>query len=246
MGRTILAAITLAALAGVAAEQPGAPARPAILLTDRAAQAAPIRSGCTYVGAGTVEVRQAAADTVVLTSFGAVVATGHPGGSTAVMDFDIDQGFEVAGGRAMVSLEGEIAGLLRGGRNAAASTSAHITVTAGDAAVVTADLPDRCVGGGENLTVNDRAGPDDVAVAAGPYRLHVHWRLSAMHPKGLRGKAASAEFAPEPALDPLWVGGPRDPFHGVAKKDFGLRVTVRISPVPATEVSWTGPAAARR
>jgi hypothetical protein len=66
--------------------------------------------------------------------------------------------------------------------------------------------------------------------------LHAGWHLEATHPKALLGKSASAEFAPDPALDPLWVGGPRDPFHGATKKDFGFQIILKangeIAPAP--------------
>jgi hypothetical protein len=42
-------------------------------------------------------------------------------------------------------------------------------------------------------------------------------------------KTASAEVAPDPALDPLWINA-FEPFHGAAKKDFGFQVTSKISP----------------
>ena len=43
-----------------------------------------------------------------------------------------------------------------------------------------------------------------------------------------QGKAASAEFAPDPALDPLWISY-WEPFHGANKKDFGFKVTLKAS-----------------
>ena len=42
-------------------------------------------------------------------------------------------------------------------------------------------------------------------------------------------KAPSAEFAPDPALDPLWISY-WEPFHGAAKKDFGFQVILKVSP----------------
>jgi hypothetical protein len=239
---SVIAAILVGTLA-LAAEPKAATA---IVLGDRAGEAVPVRSGCTYVGGGTIDVKQPAADTVVLTLVGAVVATGHPHGSSAVMEFDVDQAFEVTGGRCKLSLESEIVGVLRGGRIAAAWSNAGAAVTGGEATIVAADLPDRCVTGGENLTVNDKAAPDDVAVAPGSYHIRSRWRLAATHPAGLRGKSSSAEFAPEPALDPLWVGGPRDPFHGVVKKDFGMRITVKVTPLPPEEPVWKSASAALR
>jgi hypothetical protein len=41
-------------------------------------------------------------------------------------------------------------------------------------------------------------------------------------------KAASAEFAPDPALDPLWISS-FEPFHGASKKDFGFQVTIKVA-----------------
>jgi len=213
----------------------GAIARPSIVLLRRHADARSSRCGCTYVGGGTINVRQPAPDTIVVTMVGAVVATAHPFGSSALLDFDLDQDFEINSGgcRTNLSLEAEQIGLLRGGRTAAARTSAAAVVTIGAVAAVAGNLPDRSVACGMHLAVNDRVAPDDVAVPPGVFSLHVRWRLAATHPQGLRGKAASAEFAPEPALGPIWVGGPRDPFHGVAKKALGLRIALKAAPAAA-------------
>jgi hypothetical protein len=242
MGRSALAVIILVVPLALA-EEPRP--TPAIFLLDRRGEVMPVRAGCTYLGGGTIDVRRPAADTVVMTMVGGVVATGHPCGSSAVMDFDLDQGFQiVVAGK--LSLEAEAIGLLRGGRDAAASSGGGAAVSAGGLAIVAADLVERTVVGGENLTVNDKAAPEDVSIARGVYALRARWHIAASHPAGLRGKSASAEFAPEPALDPLWVGGPRDPFHGVAKKDFGLRVTLRVAPEPSVEPAWKAVSPASR
>jgi hypothetical protein len=79
------------------------------------------------------------------------------------------------------------------------------------------------------LSINDREGPESVSVIAGPYTLHQQWLVGASHPRSLKPcKAASAEFAPEQALDPLWIGY-WEPFHGAAKKDFGFQITLKVS-----------------
>jgi hypothetical protein len=41
-------------------------------------------------------------------------------------------------------------------------------------------------------------------------------------------QAASAEVAPDPALDPLWICY-WESFHGAAKKDFGFQVTLKVA-----------------
>ena len=81
--------------------------------------------------------------------------------------------------------------------------------------------------------MNCREGPLSVPVVAGPYTLHQSFTVTANHCKCLLPcKAASAEFAPDPALDPLWISA-FEPFHGASKKDFGLQVTLKVSAVEA-------------
>jgi hypothetical protein len=88
----------------------------------------------------------------------------------------------------------------------------------------------RSVAGGENLSINDRQGPLSVPVTPGQFCLRQAWMITAAHPRCLKCcKAASAEFAPDPALDPLWISY-WEPFHGAAKKDFGFQVTVKVTP----------------
>jgi hypothetical protein len=247
MGRTIAAVTVLVGLVAVAAGEPAA-APPTIQLIERTAQAHPVRDGCTYVGGGTFDVQSPSRDAVVINMIGAVVATAHPKGSSAVMDFDLTQCFEIAGGapggKLRLSLETQLLGVLRGGRIAGATASAGATVAQGENVIVTAGSPDRSAACGQNLTVNDRVAPDDVTILPGQYLLHAHCRLAASHPASLRGKSASAEFAPEPALDPIWVGGPRDPFHGIVKKDFGFRVTIHVEPEPVAGRKDTAPSTA--
>src|SRR5947209_6150296 len=169
MGRSALIAVILAVPLAEAADG----TLPAFVLLDRQAAVAPTRTGCTYVGGGNIDVRRPAADTVVVTMTGAVVATGHPCGSAAILEFDLDQAIELVGGRGRLSLESESTGLLRGGRIAAAESSADAVLLHGGSEIVAAGLPGRAVGGGENLTVADRSAPDDVTIEPGSYLLHV-------------------------------------------------------------------------
>jgi hypothetical protein len=73
-------------------------------------------------------------------------------------------------------------------------------------------------------------------VTPGKYTLHQTFALAA-HINNCVCKRPSAEFAPDPALDPLWISY-REPFHGIAKKDFGFQVILKVAedtgpPVPA-------------
>jgi hypothetical protein len=95
--------------------------------------------------------------------------------------------------------------------------------------MVTVCMPDHTVACGENLSLNDRDGPASVGVVPGKYTLHQKWQIMASAAKCiLPCKAPSAEFAPDPALDPLWISY-WEPFHGAAKKDFGFQIIVHVA-----------------
>jgi hypothetical protein len=204
----------------------------------------PTRSGFNHTGGGNIDVQQPAPDTLVITMTGVAVAGGCPGkDSVAALAFDLCQEFEVAIAkpdvkRAKLTIEARVIGLLRshekGGGSAAITCPAHAFVApsgvVGDAAaVVEVSLPGRAVAGGENLSVNDKCGPVAALVSAGKYTLREAFGVQAAHPKKvLPCKAASAEFAPDPALDPLWISY-WEPFHGAAKKDFGFQVTIKVA-----------------
>jgi hypothetical protein len=81
---------------------------------------------------------------------------------------------------------------------------------------------------GENLSINDHEGPVEVPIVPGKYTLARTFVITVSHPGTLRPcKAASTEFAPDPALDPLWISY-WEPFHGANKKDLGLQITLKV------------------
>jgi hypothetical protein len=246
MKKLIMVAVTLGLVLPLwAAPETKAPPGPAvsILLRDRHGHVVPSREGHTWSGGGLIDVQQPAPDTILVVMTGGVVAPGHPCHTTsASMAFDLEQSFEVVfdkpGVKAKLTAEGRVVGLLRGGREGSASESGGCaTVICGNAGLVTLCVPDHSVAGCESLSLNDHAGPASVPVGSGPHTLHAHWNIAAEHPRALIEKAASAEFAPEPALDPLWVGGPRDPFHGAGKKDFGLQFVLKVTEEGAPEAN---------
>src|SRR5205807_9865189 len=97
------------------------------------------------------------------------------------------------------------------------------------AILVGVEVPPHAVSGCENLSVNDHKGPISVPVVAGKYILHQTFAVTAAAPCALLPcKGPSAEFASDPALDPLWISY-REPFHGAAKKDFGFQVTIKVA-----------------
>lgn len=224
----------------VLAQQPAAPAAPqaSITLKDRQGVASPTRQGFTHTGGGNIDVAQSAPDTIIVTMTGIAVAGPHPlKDSMASLNFQLDQCIEIALDnpkikRVKLTLEGRVIGLLRSHKQGGSAQHgpAHAGVVGTGASILFLDVPGHCVSGGENRSINDRRGPVAASVAAGDYHLHQTFAVTATHPRSVKlSKVASAEFAPEPALDPLWISY-WEPFHGAAKKDFGFQVILKVAP----------------
>jgi hypothetical protein len=234
--------------------KPAEPAVPPVSITlgARHGHAYPARSGLSHTGGGNIDVAQPSPDTVVVTMTGVAVAAGCPTkGANAAMTFDLDQCLEISFDKpevkkAKLTIEGRVIGLLRShckGDGSASTSGGCATVTAGAAELVTLCVPDHSVAGGENLALNDREGPISVPVVAGKYALHQRWQISASAARTvLPCKAPSAEFAPDPALDPLWISY-WEPFHGAAKKDFGFQITIKVADDTAAAANGAAPAA---
>jgi hypothetical protein len=214
-----------------------------ISLLARHGHVTPVRAGFTHTGSGYIDIQQPTPDVLVVTMTGVAVAGGHPcKNSSASMDFDLEQCIEISFEKAdlkavKLSLEARVIGLLRsecgctGKASGSAEESGGCATVGGEAGeLLTVGAPGHAVAGGESLSVNCHDGPVSATVAkAGKYTLHQTFHIAAAHGQSLLGgKAASAEFAPDPALDPLWISY-WEPFHGVGKKDFGLQVTLRVA-----------------
>jgi hypothetical protein len=216
-----------------------APAPPvSIALGERHGRVTPTRIGFTHTGAGNIDVAQPSPDVLIITMTGVAVAGAHPcKDSQAVLDFDLTQCFEISFDspklkKAKISVEGRIIGLLRSqskGCGTASEGPGMVTIGADKAAAIALAVPLHAVAAGQNVSLNDHLGPIEAPASAGKYTLHASFQVSASHPRGLLPrKAASAEFAPDPALDPLWISY-WEPFHGATKKDFGLQITIKVA-----------------
>jgi hypothetical protein len=230
-------ALTLAfPLGSLHAQQPpAAPPGPVIVLKERQAKVVPQRQGFNHTGGGNIDVAQPAPDTVVLTMTGVAVAGAHPfKNSVASQDFDLTQCFDVVldkpeNRKLRLVVTTRVIGLLRSHKHGGgtAEESGAVTVTSGPAALATLQAPAHSVCGGECLSVNDQEGPATLPIAPGPFTVHQVFHVAAHHGNNVAPcKAASAEFAPDPALDPLWISY-WEPFHGAAKKDFGFQVVLK-------------------
>jgi hypothetical protein len=150
------------------------------------------------------------------------------------MEFELDQDLAIVladpkAGKIRLTAELQVMGLLRGDRHGGtAGVCKCLAVVASPAGtILSLTGPEHAVAGDENLSVNCRRGPESAPVLPGDHHLHQAFRIDAAHARGFLGTAAAAEFAPGPALDPTWISI-HDPFRGVEKKEFGLRVTLRV------------------
>jgi hypothetical protein len=216
-----------------------APSGPAvsIVLKDRHGHANAERSGSTHTGGGNTDVAQPKDDTIIITTAGVAVAGPHPCcASSAAMNFDLTQNIEVVFGdkmvkKAMLTVDAQIVGLLRGDKHGGSASVCNgaAQVSAAGLSILALAIEGHSVAGGDNLSINDHKGPVRAPVLAGEHSIYQTFRISAAHTQCLWGKAASAEFAPDPALDPLWISY-WEPYHGANKKDFGFKVTYHIEP----------------
>jgi hypothetical protein len=199
-----------------------------ITLLERNAQVTPHKKRHAHTGGGLIEVTSPSADTILITMSGAVVADGE-------MRFELEQCFEVNFDdpklkKAKLLIEGRVLGLVRGQcLGCAEESDASAQVSAATAGLTGVSLPPRRVCNCDNVSVNDHDGPHAVPVVPGKYTLHQTFALTANHCPFL--KKPSAEFAPDPALDPIWISY-WEPFHGVKKDNFGFQVILKVAAEP--------------
>jgi hypothetical protein len=218
---------------------PAAPAAPAVSIfrLARHAEVTPVRQGCTHTGGGNIDVQSPSPDTLIITMTGVAVAYGSCKEAHAAMDFDFEQCFELRFDspkvkKARVTLEAHVIGLLRshakGGM--AEYSNACTSVSHGVTPLLSLCVPPHSVAGGQNLSVNERQEPVSLGgLPDGRYTLHASFALSASAPRCLLPvKGPSAEFAPDPALDPLWISY-KEPFHGAIKRDLGYRIVLQVA-----------------
>ena len=208
-----------------------------LALGSRSGKVTPARSGSTHTGGGNIDVQQPAPDTVVITMSGVAVAYGSPAAAAqASQVFELVQQFEVSFDKptvkaAKLTIEGRLIGFLRSHKLGTADVCAGAAVSGGTGPGLALAMPARAVSGSDNTAINDKEAPEGIVVAAGKYTLNQSFRVSATMPKCAWPCKAlpSAEFAPDPALDPLWISS-KEPFKGAKKTDLGFQITIKVAP----------------
>ena len=213
-----------------------------ISLGKRTAQVTPCRVRCNHTGGGNIDVQQPSADTLVVTMTGAAVAYGSPAGAaSAALDFVLSQAFDVSFDKptvkaAKLTIEARLIGFLRSHKLGTADVSGSASVGGAGCPGLAVPVPSHAVGGCESLSINDKEGPVSLILpAAGTFCLTQTFRVAATMPRAVFPcKAPSAEFAPDPALDPLWISA-KEPFKGAKKADLGFQVTIKVAPQDVPE-----------
>lgn len=212
-----------------------------LALGSRSGKVTPNRTGCTHTGGGNIDVQQPSPDTVVATMTGVAVAYGGPAGpASASQVFDLAQQFEVSFDKpgvkaARLTVEGRLIGFLRSHKLGSAEVCASATVTGGAGPGLAPTMPPHSVSGGESVSINDREAPSGVVAASGKFCLSQSFTVTAAMPRCvLPCKTPSAEFPPDPGLDPLWISA-KEPFKGAKKSDLGFQVTIKVAPEEVPE-----------
>jgi hypothetical protein len=222
------AAVPAGGAVNVTVAAAGTPPPPvSIILHERHGHVTPNKRKCAHSGGGLIEVISPTPDTVLISMSGSVLANSE-------MRFDLEQLFEISFDdpklkRAKLSLEGRVIGLLRGGLGGCAEyTDASAQVSAGPVPLLGVCVPPHNACNNASLAVNDHDGPKTVPVMPGKYTWHQSFAIAAHSDRYLCNRP-SAEFAPDPAVDPIWLSY-HEPFHGIRKDTFGFQVILKVAP----------------
>jgi hypothetical protein len=228
------------------------------ILAPGQAKGIPFKKGVAYANGGVIDVAQPNPTTIVVTMTGLTATNADLlCQSVAGYRFVLAQRFEVVFHSrrvksAQLTLEGRVVGLLRTDHShhagclhrkkcgTAETMPAVAAVIRGPHEVMGLTLPPQAAGDCEDLSVYNHDGPLSVPVQPGKYTLQETWGFGTTHP-AFHCRGASAEFSPQPSYLPAsyWLSEFR-PFNGLATRDFGFRVTLRV--IPEFKVSEEKPA----
>lgn len=234
----------LAALLGpVAAPAADAPSGPAyqIVLRSRHAEATPNRTKDAQTGGGAIVVEQPEPQTIVVTMGGAAVVGSDYHGSSAGIDFQLDQDLDIVATRPgvrrpRIGMVGRVVGTLqvtdpgKCGKTCGSSEQGPATacLATGDTTLLSVNVKSTSAGCGQEIAINHRDGPVECASAAGCYHLQAAFRLGVNQGKGVFNRqSAVADFDPAPQLDAFWADALK-PFRAVPRREFGFKLVVRV------------------
>jgi hypothetical protein len=234
-----------------AAGQPPAPAGPAyqIILRSRIAEVTPTRTKDAQTGGGSIVVEQPEPNTIVVTMAGAAVVGSEHHGSSAAVNFNLEQDLDIAPTRRgvrppRIGMVGRVVGTLQvteAGKHCktcgtADQGPATACLASGEAALLSVTVKPSAVSCGQELAVNNREGPVETPAVAGGYRLTGEFHIGVTQGKGVWNRQyAVADFDPAPQLDAFWADALR-PFRAVPRREFGFKLVVRVVEDAAQDV----------
>jgi hypothetical protein len=242
--RRALLLVSLAALlspAAVRAADP--PAGPAyqIVLRSRHAEATPTRSKDAQTGGGYVVVEQPEPNTIVITMGGSAVVGSECHGSSAAIDFNLEQDLDIIPTRAGVrpprlGMVGRVVGTLqvtdpgKCGKNCGSAEQGPgaACLTLNGTSLLSVNVKSSSVVCGQESSINFRHGPVESTAVAGSYCLTGSYHIAVSQGKGVWNRqAAVADFDRAPQLDSFWADALK-PFRAVPRKEFGFIIVVRV------------------
>jgi hypothetical protein len=253
--RTLLLAglvATLGPAAIFAADPPPGPAYQ-IVLRSRYAEATPTRTKDAQTGGGWVVVEQPEPNTIIATMGGSAVVGSDCCGSTAGIDFILEQDLDIIPTRPgvrppRVGMIGRVVGTLQVtdpckccGKlckpcGSADQGPAAARLSLGDTSLLSIAVKPSGVSCGQESSINFRDGPVECPGVPGCYRLTGSFRIGVTQGKGVfHRQSAVADFDPAPQLDAFWSDALK-PFRAVPRRDFGFKIVVRVVEDAAAEV----------
>jgi len=212
-----------------------------IVLRSHHGEATPHRTKDAQTGGGSIYIDQPEPHTIVVTMSGAAVAGSDFHGSSAGINFNLDQDLDIITTRPgvkapRIGMVGRVMGTLQVTDPGKCGTScgsadqgpATAALMCGDTNILSVNVKSSGAGVGQETFVNFRDGPVESTATAGSYKLHTSFRIGVQQGKGVfHRQYAVADFDPAPQLDAFWADALR-PFRAVPRKDFGFRLVLRV------------------
>jgi hypothetical protein len=213
-----------------------------IVLRSRIAEVAPMRSKDAQTGGGSIVVGEPELNTVVVTMGGGAVVGSEFCGSSAAMDFHLEQDLDIVPARQgvrppRIGLVGRVVGTLQvsdPGKcclkacGSAEQGLASATLSSGDLHLLSVNVQPTAAACGQELSINHRDGPVESTAAPGCYRLSGSFHFGVNQGKGVFCRQfAVADFDPAPQFDAFWANALK-PFRAVPRRDFGFKVVLRV------------------
>jgi hypothetical protein len=245
--RSLLLAWLVALLGQAAVHAADPPPGPAyqIVLRSRTAEVNPTRTKDAQTGGGWVAVEQPEPNSIIVTMGGSAVAGSDCCGSSAGMDFHLEQDLDIIPTRTgvrppRIGLVGRVIGTLQvsdpckccgkccGPCGNADQGPATASLSLGDTGLLSIAVKQSGVSCGQESSINFRDGPVETPAVPGCYRLTGSFRLGVSQGKGVFNRqSAVADFDPAPQFDAFWSDALK-PFRAVPRRDFGFKIVVRV------------------